>query len=57
MPKSYYAEKDGHRPEEYRIVSAYMPCTAKKFEIGSDDQDAAACRMWILPLPPESWQD
>ncbi|MBQ7861540.1 MAG: iron hydrogenase small subunit [Clostridia bacterium] len=38
--KSYYAEKNGIDPE--KIVSvAIMPCTAKKFECGRDDESAA----------------
>jgi len=37
--KSYYAEKMGLKPEDIVSVSV-MPCTAKKFEIGRDDQDA-----------------
>ncbi len=38
--KTYYAEKMGIDPKD--IVSvAVMPCTAKKFEVGRDDQSAA----------------
>ncbi len=38
--KTYYAEKMGIDPAN--IVSvAVMPCTAKKFEVGRDDQSAA----------------
>lgn len=38
--KTWYAEKNGLDPKD--IVSvAVMPCTAKKFEVGRDDQDAA----------------
>ncbi len=38
--KSYYAEKNGIDPKD--IVSvAVMPCTAKKFECGRDDEAAA----------------
>ena len=38
--KTYYAEKMGIDPA--KIVSvAVMPCTAKKFEVGRDDQSAA----------------
>ena len=38
--KTYYAEKMGWDPKD--IVSvAIMPCTAKKFEVARDDQDAA----------------
>lgn len=39
IAKSYYAEKAGIAPEDIVSVSV-MPCTAKKFEIGRDDQDA-----------------
>ncbi len=38
--KSYYAEKEGIDPKNIVSVSV-MPCTAKKFEIGRDDQDGA----------------
>ncbi len=38
--KTYYAEKMGIDPKDIVSVSV-MPCTAKKFEIGRDDQDAA----------------
>lgn len=38
--KSYYAEKMGIDPKDIYMVSI-MPCTAKKFEIGREDQDAA----------------
>ena len=38
--KTYYAEKNGIDPKDIVVVSV-MPCTAKKFEIGRDDQDAA----------------
>ena len=37
--KSYYAEKEGI-PKEDMVVVSVMPCTAKKFEIGRDDQAA-----------------
>ena len=38
--KSYFAEKNGIDPE--KIVSvAIMPCTAKKFECGRDDENGA----------------
>ncbi len=38
--KSYYAEKNGINPAD--IVSvAIMPCTAKKFECGRDDENGA----------------
>ncbi len=35
--KSYYAEKEGIDPKDIVSVSI-MPCTAKKFEIGRDDE-------------------
>ncbi len=38
--KTYYAEKMGIDPKNIVSVSV-MPCTAKKFEIGRDDQSAA----------------
>ena len=38
--KTYYAEKMGIDPKKMVVVSV-MPCTAKKFEIGRDDQSAA----------------
>lgn len=38
--KTYYAEKMGLDPKNIVMVSI-MPCTAKKFEIGRDDLDAA----------------
>ncbi len=38
--KTYYAEKEGIDPKDIVVVSV-MPCTAKKFEIGRDDQNAA----------------
>ena len=38
--KTYYAEKAGINPNDIVSVSV-MPCTAKKFEIGRDDQSAA----------------
>ncbi len=39
VAKSYYAEKMGIDKEKMVVVSV-MPCTAKKFEIGRDDQAA-----------------
>ncbi len=39
IAKSYYAEKIGVDKKDIVVVSV-MPCTAKKFEIGRDDQDA-----------------
>jgi NADP-reducing hydrogenase subunit HndD len=38
--KTYYAEKNGIDPKDIFVVSI-MPCTAKKFEITRDDQNAA----------------
>jgi len=38
--KTYYAEKMGIDPKDMVSVSV-MPCTAKKFEVGRDDQSAA----------------
>ncbi len=38
--KTYYAEKAGIDPKDIVSVSV-MPCTAKKFEIGREDQSAA----------------
>ena len=38
--KTWYAEKNGIDPKNIVCVSV-MPCTAKKFEIGRDDEDAA----------------
>ncbi|MDO4272286.1 MAG: NADH-dependent [FeFe] hydrogenase, group A6 [Eubacteriales bacterium] len=40
VAKTYYAEKMGIDPKDIVCVSV-MPCTAKKFEIGRDDQSAA----------------
>jgi NADP-reducing hydrogenase subunit HndD len=40
ITKTYYAEKMGLDPKNIVMVSA-MPCTAKKFEIGRDDENAA----------------
>jgi NADP-reducing hydrogenase subunit HndD len=40
ITKTYYAEKMGIDPNKIVMVSV-MPCTAKKFEIGRDDQNAA----------------
>ncbi len=40
IAKTYYAEKIGVKAEDIVVVSV-MPCTAKKFEIGRDDQNAA----------------
>ena len=39
IAKSYYAEKAGIDPKDIVCVSV-MPCTAKKFEIGRDNQAA-----------------
>ena len=38
--KTYYAEKNGIDPKNVFVVSV-IPCTAKKFEVGRDDQSAA----------------
>ena len=38
--KTWYAEKNGINPEDIFVVSI-MPCTAKKFEVQRDDEDAA----------------
>ena len=38
--KTYFAEKAGIDPKNIVVVSV-MPCTAKKFEIGREDQSAA----------------
>ena len=38
--KTWYAQKEGIDPKKIVSVSI-MPCTAKKFEVGRDDQDAA----------------
>lgn len=40
VAKTYYAEKMNLDPKDIVMVSV-MPCTAKKFEIGRDDQNAA----------------
>lgn len=40
VAKSYYAEKVGI-PKENMVVVSVMPCTAKKFEIGRDDENGA----------------
>lgn len=40
ITKTYYAQKMGLDPEKIVMVSV-MPCTAKKFEIGRDDENAA----------------
>jgi len=40
VAKTYYAEKMGIDPKDIVMISV-MPCTAKKFEIGRDDQNAA----------------
>ena len=38
--KTYYAQKMGWDPKDIVMVSA-IPCTAKKFEVGRQDQNAA----------------
>ena len=40
LVKTYYAEQAGMDPQDIFVVSI-MPCTAKKFEIKRDDEDAA----------------
>ena len=40
LVKTYYAEQAGIDPQDIFVVSI-MPCTAKKFEIKRDDEDAA----------------
>ena len=40
LAKTWYAEKNGIDPNDIVVVSV-MPCTAKKFEIGREDQSAA----------------
>ena len=40
LMKTYYAEKEGIDPKDMFVVSV-MPCTAKKFEIHRDGQNAA----------------
>lgn len=40
VTKTYYAKKMGIDPKDIVMV-AVMPCTAKKFEIGRDDENAA----------------
>ena len=40
LAKTWYAEKMGIDPKDIYVVSV-MPCTAKKFEIGREDQAAA----------------
>ena len=39
LMKTYYAEKEGLDPKDIFVVSI-MPCTAKKFEISRDNQNA-----------------
>lgn len=40
IAKSYYAEKEGIDPKDVFVVSI-MPCTAKKFEMGRENQNGA----------------
>ncbi|MBP3481305.1 MAG: iron hydrogenase small subunit [Clostridia bacterium] len=40
LAKTWYADKMGIDPKDIYVVSV-MPCTAKKFEIGREDEDAA----------------
>ena len=44
LTKTYYAEKMGIDPHKIVSVSV-MPCTAKKFEVGRDDMNAAGEEM------------
>ena len=50
IAKTYYAEKMGLDPKNIVMV-AVMPCTAKKFEIGREDQDAAGVPAVDLAIP------
>lgn len=53
--KTWYAQKEGIDPSKIVSVSI-MPCTAKKFEVGRDDQECArVCPTWISPSLPVSW--
>lgn len=40
LMKTYYADKEGLDPKDIFVVSI-MPCTAKKFEIGRENQSAS----------------
>ncbi len=40
ITKTWYAEKEGLDPKDIFVVGI-MPCTAKKFEVGRDNQDAS----------------
>ncbi len=40
LVKTYYAEKNGIDPKDIFVVSV-MPCTAKKFEVARENQNAA----------------
>ncbi len=40
LAKTWYAEKNGIDPKDIYVVSV-MPCTAKKFEVGREDQSAS----------------
>ena len=40
LVKTYWAEKNGIDPKDIVVVSV-MPCTAKKFEIGREDESAS----------------
>jgi NADP-reducing hydrogenase subunit HndD len=40
VTKTYYADKMGLKPEDIFVVGV-MPCTAKKFEVGREDENAA----------------
>ena len=54
IAKSYYAEKMGIDPKDIVSVSV-MPCTAKKFEIGREDEAANGVPDVDISIPPESW--
>ena len=49
VTKTYFADKMGIDPKDIVSVSV-MPCTAKKFEIGRDDQSAAGPGMPDLDI-------
>ena len=48
LMKTYYAEKAGIDPKDIFVVSV-MPCTAKKFEIGRENQSASVIRISTSP--------
>ncbi|MCL2579383.1 MAG: NADH-dependent [FeFe] hydrogenase, group A6 [Oscillospiraceae bacterium] len=41
VAKTWYAEKKGIKPEDIFVVGV-MPCTAKKFEVSRDDEEAVS---------------